>query len=246
MKNFKLTIEYDGSRYNGWQRQGNTQNTIQAKIEHVLSQMTGIKEEIIGSSRTDAGVHALNQIANFKTNISLKPDEIRNYCNKYLPEDIIIKNVEEVAERFHARYNTKSKQYLYRIWNEQIPTAFLRKYTYHVPKQLNIKAMKQATKYFLGEHDFIAFSSIKSKKKSTTRQIYSIDILKNNAELNIIFHGNGFLYNMVRIMVGTLLEIGERKRSPENIKDILNSKVRANAGFTAPSHGLVLTEIYYE
>ncbi|MCT4605559.1 MAG: tRNA pseudouridine(38-40) synthase TruA [Marinisporobacter sp.] len=246
MRNIKLTIEYDGSKYNGWQRLGNTDNTIQGKIEGVLSRMTDRKIEIIGSGRTDAGVHAMNQIANFKTNTNMHVEEIRDYCNEYLPQDIVIKNVKEVNERFHARYNAKSKKYLYRIWAGKIPTAFKRKYTYPVVKTLDLEAMKKATRYLVGEHDFKSFCSMKTKKKSTVREIYEIDIMKEKEEIYISFHGNGFLHNMVRIMVGTLIEIGEGKRKPENMKEIIASRVRKNAGPTAPAKGLFLYEVEYE
>ncbi|QEK11036.1 tRNA pseudouridine(38-40) synthase TruA [Crassaminicella thermophila] len=246
MRNIKLTIEYDGSKYNGWQRLGNTENTIQFKIESVLSRMTGENIEVIASGRTDAGVHALNQVVNFKTNKILSSEYIRDYCNKYLPKDIVIKDAEEVDDRFHARYNAKSKKYLYRIWTGEIPTAFHRKYTYYIPHYLDIEAMKKASSYFIGKHDFKAFSSVKSKKKSTIREIYEINIKEEGKEIQMMFHGNGFLYNMVRIMVGTLIEVGEGKRRPEEIEEIINTKVRQNAGPTAPAQGLFLYQVYYE
>ncbi|MBF8983294.1 tRNA pseudouridine(38-40) synthase TruA [Lutibacter sp. B2] len=245
MRNIKLTIEYDGSRYNGWQKLGDTDNTIQSKIEKVLSLMASRSIEIIGSGRTDAGVHARNQIANFKSTIKLSNQEIRDYLNHYLPNDIMIKKVEEVDERFHARYNAKSKKYLYRIWNGEIPTVFERKYTYDIPNKVDIEAMKKAAQYFIGEHDFKAFSSVKSKKKSTIKELYSIDIKRVGSEIQILFHGEGFLYNMVRIIVGTLIEVGEGKRRPEDMKKIMEDKIRQNAGVTAPAQGLILTEVNY-
>ncbi|TCO74391.1 tRNA pseudouridine(38-40) synthase TruA [Marinisporobacter balticus] len=246
MRNIKLTIEYDGARYNGWQKLGDTENTIQSKLEKVLSEMTGRKIEVIASGRTDSGVHALAQIVNFKTNINMSTKEIRRYCNQYLPKDIVVKGIEEVDERFHARYNAKSKKYLYRIRIGAIPTAFNRKYTYYVPNYLDIEAMQKAGSYLLGEHDFKAFSSVKSSKKSTSREIFEMDITKEENELHLLFHGNGFLHNMVRIMVGTLIEIGEGKRTPESIKDIFASKTRENAGVTAPAQGLFLYEVFYD
>lgn len=246
MRNIKITMEYDGSRYNGWQRLGDTENTIQSRLEKVLSKMTNGKIEIIGSGRTDAGVHALAQVANFKTRTDMTTKEIRSYCNQYLPKDIVVKGVEEVDEKFHARYNAKAKKYLYRIRIGAIPTAFDRKYTYYVPNFLDIEAMKKASKLFLGEHDFQAFSSVKSKKKSTVREIFDISITKEEKEIHIMFHGKGFLHNMARIMVGTLMEVGEGKRTPESIKDILSSKVRENAGVTAPAQGLFLYEVFYD
>lgn len=246
MRNIKLIIEYDGTRYSGWQRQGHNDNTIQSKIEKVLSLMTGEKIEIIGSGRTDKGVHALAQIANFHTRTKMRVEDMRNYLNQYLPEDIVIRSVKDVEERFHARYNAKGKKYTYRIWTAKIPTAFHRKYTYHISNKLDLEAMKKASAYFVGEHDFKAFSSVKAKKKSTVREIHSIDITKNGNELELSFDGNGFLYNMIRIIVGTLIEVGEGKRTPEEIKEIMKGKVRADAGVTAPSQGLFLREVYYE
>ncbi|QZY54798.1 tRNA pseudouridine(38-40) synthase TruA [Crassaminicella profunda] len=246
MRNIKLTIEYDGSKYNGWQRLGNTENTIQGKLESVISRMTNRKVEIIGSGRTDAGVHALGQIANFKTNTNMNIEEIRDYCNEYLPKDIVIKKVEEVDDRFHARYNAKSKKYLYKIWTGKIPAVFNRKYTYDIQQSLKLEAMKKGASYFIGEHDFEAFCSKKSKKKSMVRQIYNIDITREGNEIHILFHGNGFLHNMVRIMVGTLIEIGQGKRKPEDVKEMIASKVRKNAGPTAPARGLFLYEVDYE
>lgn len=246
MRNIKLTIEYDGSRYNGWQRLGDTDNTIQFKIENVLRLMTGENNlEVIASGRTDAGVHALNQIANFLTRCTMTPTEIRDYCNRYLPDDIVVKDVVEVDERFHARYNAQSKKYLYRIWNNKIPTPFHRKYSTYLPENLNVVAMKKAAGYFLGVHDFKAFTTAKSKKKSTIKEIFSIEITCDGSWLEIMVHGSGFLHNMVRIMVGTILEVGLGKRKPEELIDIIDGKIRAEAGATAPPEGLFLYEVYY-
>lgn len=247
MRNIKMVIEYDGSRYNGFQRLGDTDNTIQFKIENVLQLMTGEKRlEIVGSGRTDAGVHALNQVVNFLTRTQMSPEAIRDYCNRYLPDDIVVKSAEEVDERFHARYNAKSKKYLYRIWNHRIPTAFHRKYTTYVPEKLNLAAMRTAAQYFIGEHDFKAFTTAKSKKKSTVKEIFSIEITKEDARLDIMIHGDGFLHNMVRIIVGTLLEVGQGRRKPDEVIEIIEGKVRAEAGNTAPPEGLFLYEVYYE
>ncbi|KXG78634.1 tRNA pseudouridine(38-40) synthase TruA [Thermotalea metallivorans] len=246
MRNIKLIMEYDGTRYNGWQRLGNTENTIQHKVENVLSRMTGENIEAIASGRTDAGVHAYHQVVNFKTNTTMTVEEIRDYCNQYLPHDIVVKKAEEVEDRFHARYHATSKKYLYRIWNGKIPTAFHRKYTHYILHDLDLDAMRKAAAYLVGEHDFRAFSSVKSKKKSTVRTLYSIDIHKEGSQLDMMFHGNGFLYNMVRIIVGTLIEVGEGKMRPEDIPEIMAGKVRAHAGVTAPAQGLFLYEVYYD
>lgn len=224
MNNYKLTIQYDGGRYKGWQRLGNSDDTIQGKIENVLTEMVGEKIEIIGCSRTDAGVHALAQIANFKIGENLTESEIMNYLNRYLPQDISVVDVTLVPDRFHARYNAKDKTYLYKIWNEQYTNPFMRKYSMHVEEKLNITKMKRACQYFIGEHDFTSFSNAKSKKKSMVREIYSIDIEENAGFIKITVRGDGFLYNMVRKIVGTLIEVGLGEIDAENIPSILESK----------------------
>lgn len=245
MYNYRLTIQYDGGRYKGWQRLGNGENTIQGKIENVLSELAGKDIEIIGCSRTDAGVHALAQIANFKINEKLAESEIKNYLNKYLPQDISIKEVMLVPESFHARYNAKDKIYLYKIWNEEYTNPFMRKYSMHIEKTLNITKMKKACQYFIGEHDFTAFSNAKSKKKSMVREIHSIDIEENAGFIQIRVRGNGFLYNMARRIVGTLIEVGLDKVEGENIPGIINSGERNQAGCIADACGLYLEKIEY-
>ena len=221
MRNIKMTIRYDGSRYKGFQRLKDNNMTIQGKIEDVLSKIVNENIEIIGSGRTDMGVHAYGQVANFKTNSNLSIEKMKSYLYEYLPEDIVITNIEEVSERFHSRYNAKSKVYLYKIYNNKFHDPFLRKYTTHIAKNLDIELMKEASKYFIGEHDFTSFASSKSKKKSNVRTIYSINIIENNGLIEIYFEGNGFLYNMVRIMTGALIDVGQKKMTPEDIKLIL-------------------------
>ena len=245
MNNYRLTIQYDGGRYKGWQRLGNSENTIQGKIENVLSEMAETKTEIIGGSRTDAGVHALAQIANFKISKNLTESEIKNYLNKYLPQDISIKEVVVVPESFHARYNAKDKIYLYKIWNKEYTNPFMRKYSMHIEKPLNIKRMKKACQYFIGEHDFTAFSNAKSKKKSMVREINFIDIEENAGFIQIRVRGNGFLYNMVRRIVGTLIEVGLNEVEGKNIPSIINSRERNQAGYITDVCGLYLEEIEY-
>lgn len=245
MRNYKVIVQYDGTKYNGWQKQGNTDNTIQEKIEAVLSEMAGKEIEVIGSGRTDAGTHAYGQVANFHINTEKSNEEILEYMNRYLPTDIAVLSIAQVPERFHSRLNSKSKKYIYRIHNSSIPNVFERKYTYFCPRHLDIEAMKVAAELLLGEHDFMSFCANKKMKKSTLRTIHSIDIKRTNGEIRLSFHGNGFLYNMVRIITGTLIEIGDGKRKPDDIKSILDSKSRESAGFTAPSHGLVLVEVEY-
>ena len=244
-KNIKLIIQYDGARYRGWQRLGDSDTTIQGKIETVLSRMTGEKIELIGSGRTDAGAHAYNQVANFKTASPLSPADMLDYCYRYLPEDIVVKSIEPADDRFHSRYNAKSKTYLYRILNAPRHDVFERKLCWHVPEPLDVNLMRKAADYFIGRHDFQSFTTLKSKKKSMEREIHSIEIMRDAAMLDLYFKADGFLYNMVRIIAGTLVEVGSGKIEPGAIQDILSSRVRSNAGITAPPHGLFLYEVDY-
>ena len=245
MRNIKLTIQYDGARYKGGQKLGDHDMTLQAKFESVLSKMAGEPVEIIGSGRTDMGVHALGQVANFKTTSQLRTGEILDYLYRYLPEDIVVTRIEEVDARFHARYHAQSKKYLYRICNHRYHDPFLRKYMHHVPEKLDLEAMRRAALSLVGEHDFAAFKSSRSKKKSNQRTIYSIDIQKNGRVVEMIFHGNGFLHNMVRIIVGTLLEVGMGRMQPEIVGEILHKQDRTLAGPTADAKGLYLQEVIY-
>jgi tRNA pseudouridine38-40 synthase len=243
-RNIRIVIEYDGSRYQGYQRLKNSSNTIQGKIEAVLCKMTGEKIELIASGRTDAGVHAKNQVCNFHTKCKKSVNNIMEYMNGYLPEDIVVKEIKEVNERFHSRYNVKDKTYLYRIWLGNYPPVFQRKYVYHVKDEINIEIMKDASKLFEGEHDFGGFCSRKVKK-NTVRIIKSITIKEVGNELQIYVKGNGFLYNMVRIMVGTLIDIGKGKLDKTAITEAINTIDRSKAGEKAPAHGLVLYEVNY-
>ncbi len=245
MNNYKLTIQYDGGRYLGWQRLGNSENTIQGKIEKVLSEMVGEPIEIIGCSRTDAGVHAFTQIANFKIDQNVTEAEIKKYLNRYLPKDISIIDVTIVPERFHARFNAKEKTYLYKIWNEEFSDPFMRKYSMHVEELLSIEKMITASQFFVGKHDFTAYSNAKSKKKSMEREIYSIDIQKNAGFIYIRVSGDGFLYNMVRKMVGTLIEVGIGEIAAESIPEILASKERIQTGRIAEPNGLYLEKVEF-
>lgn len=246
MNNYKLVIQYDGGRYKGWQRLGNGENTIQGKIENVISEMVGKEIEIIGSSRTDAGVHAFEQVANFKIKENIPELEIRSYLNRYLPRDISIKEVSIESDRFHSRYNTSAKTYIYKIWNEEYTNPFMRKYSMHVEEKLDLKKMKAAAEYFLGEHDFTAFSNAKSKKKSMVREIYSIDFEKIDGFIQIRISGNGFLYNMVRKIVGTLIEVGAGRLQAENILKIIELKDRAQVSNLADPGGLYLEKIEFK
>jgi len=243
--NYKLTIRYDGERYKGWQRLGNTKNTIQEKIENALGVLTGHPVEITGSGRTDAGVHALAQTANFKTDKVLDENKIIQFLNNYLPRDICITGAESVDERFHSRYHAKSKTYLYKIWNSEFLDPFQRKYTMHVPEKLDIEKMRQACSYFLGEHDFTAYTNAKSKNKDKVRIIYFIELWQEGDLISIRICGNGFLYNMVRKMVGTLIAVGMGEKEPSEAKEILLSKDRSRTGILADACGLYLESIEF-
>lgn len=245
LRNIKLIIEYDGGRYKGWQRLEAAEATIQGKLEEVISKMLNTDTEIIGSGRTDAGAHARMQVANFHTSSNMTIEEMRSYINHYLPQDIVVKGIEEVEERFHSRYNVKSKAYIYQIWNSSIPSAFQRKYSLHIPVVLNISEMKKAAEKLTGTHDFIAFSSVKKTNKSTVRTISEIKIERVNEMVLIRVEGDGFLYNMVRIIVGTLIEVGLGRKAPEYIDSIFKAGKRLEAGQTVAAQGLFLQKVNY-
>ncbi len=246
MRNIKLTIEYDGSRYSGWQRLGKEEgdNTIEFKILEVIKKMTGETVELNCGSRTEAGVHAYAQIANFKTNSYMKLFEIKNYFNRYLPMDIAVIEVEEVPERFHASLNAKSKAYLYRIAIGDVPSVFDRKYTYYCFKKPDIELMKTAAKMLIGKHDFKDFSSVK-KNKSTEKEIYQIDIYQDTKEIQITIKANDFLHNMARMLVSTLLEIGLGNREIGDMEKILDPKSAETGSAPASAQGLFLQEVEY-
>lgn len=245
MRNIRLLIQYEGTRYQGWQRQESSENTIQGRLEKLLSQMCGEKIELQGSGRTDAGVHAMGQVANFHTNSSLSTEEMTEYINSYLPQDIAVIQVTEAGERFHSRLNAAGKCYQYRVWNSAVPNVFLRRYALEYPQTLNMEAMQKAASGLLGEHDFKSFTSTKKGKKSTVRRIDRIDIVQEGNLLTFTFTGNGFLYHMVRILMGTLLEVGEGKRSPDSMPELIAAKNREAAGPLVPAKGLILKEVYY-
>ncbi|HIX68759.1 MAG TPA: tRNA pseudouridine(38-40) synthase TruA [Candidatus Anaerostipes excrementavium] len=246
-RNIRLLIEYDGANYRGWQKQGKSSgaDTIQGRLEQVLSKMTGEEIQLIGSGRTDAGVHALGQVANFHTDCSHSCDEMKQYLIAHLPSDIGVLKVSEAGERFHSRLNAAEKTYRYRIAVPGTSHAFERTYLWYFPEPLNLPKMRQAASYLIGTHDFKGFSSIKKTKKSTIREIHAIDIKQKNGEIQITFTGNGFLHNMVRIITGTLAEIGCGKKKPEDIFTVLRSKNRQDAGMTAPPQGLFLVSVRY-
>jgi len=244
MRNLRLDICYDGTRYQGWQRLSGVENTVQGKLEQTLSRILGEAVEISGSGRTDAGAHAKGQVANFHCQSRMSCQQILSELRRYLPEDIGIYSCEEAAPRFHARLNANTKTYCYRIWNSDAPCVFDRRYVYILPEALDLAAMERAAAYFPGEHDFSAFCANKKMKKSTLRRIDSLRIEKNREEIRISVTGNGFLYNMVRIMVGTLLEVGLGQRPEESIPELFGAK-REAAGYLVPAKGLCLMEVTY-
>lgn len=246
MINYKMILQYDGSRYSGWQVQGNTEQTIQGKLQSVLEKMTGEEIEIHGSGRTDAGVHAMGQVANFKLQSAYEPEEIKRYCNQYLPEDIVVLEVSEVPLRFHSRLNAIKKTYCYRIFLGEKPDVFRRKYVTPVAENLDINKMKAAAEVLLGTHDFTSFCGNRHFKKSAVRTIYEIRLEEKTDELDIYFTGNGFLQNMVRILTGTLLEVGTGKQEVCEMKEILEGRNRSLAGTMAAAKGLVLINVEYE
>ncbi len=244
MRNLRLDICYDGSRYKGWQRLPGTDNTIQQKLETALSRILNQPIEISGSGRTDAGTHALGQVANFHCDSDLTDDEICRNLRRYLPEDIGIYSCKTVSPRFHARLNALSKTYRYRIWNSDAPCVFDRKYVYIDTRDFNIEAMDCAAQHFLGTHDFSAFCANKNMKKSTERHIKSFFVERVGNEIVFTVTGNGFLHHMVRIMVGTLLEVGCGQRNSDEIPVLFGGK-REAAGQLVPACGLCLMEVTY-
>ena len=244
MRNLRLDICYDGTRYRGWQRLPGKDDTIQGKLETALSRILGEPIEISGSGRTDAGVHAWGQVANFHCESTMPACEILENLRRYLPEDIGIYSCRDVSERFHARLNAKEKTYRYRIWNSEIPCVFERRFVTVMPETLDTDAMNQAARHLLGQHDFAAFCGNAKMKKSTVRYIRSLQVERSGEEIHITVTGNGFLHNMVRIIVGTLVEAGRGDRSADSIPVLFEGK-RADAGFLAPAQGLCLMEVYY-
>ena len=244
MRNVRLDICYDGTRYRGWQRLTGNDNTIQSKLETALSRILGETIEISGSGRTDAGTHAMMQVANFHCNSTMPADEILRQLRMYLPEDIGIYSCKNVSPRFHARLNAKTKTYRYRVWNSDKPCVFDRRYVYICREHFDLPSMRIAAEKFLGEHDFSAYCANKNMKKSTVRYIESFQILESDQEIIFQVTGNGFLHHMVRIMVGTLLEVGRGVRTPESIVDLFGAS-RAQSGELIPSCGLCLMEVTY-
>lgn len=245
MYNYKLTIQYDGTRYRGWQVQGNTDQTIQGKVEGVLHRLTGQPVELHGSGRTDAGVHALGQVANVKLPHPIASSALLRELNRYLPADIGVIAVEPAPERFHARLNAHSKTYRYRIWNSEIPNVLERSYLYPLPEPLDVAAMERAAADLVGTHDFRSFCGLKRFKKSTVRTITDIIITQHSSEVRLEFTGNGFLMRMVRILAGTLVEVGLGQRAADAMPAVLAAQDRAAAGPALPAQGLALVRVEY-
>lgn len=244
MRNIKLTIEYDGSRYQGWSRQGKNEstNTISNKITEVIKKMTGEDVEIFCGCRTEVGVHAYAQIANFKTTTEMKTYEIQHYLNRYLPMDIAVTDVEDMPERFHAQLNAKSKTYVYRMTVDDVPSVFDRKYTYHCFRAPDKTAMQQAALILTGRHDFKNFSTVK-QNRSTEKEIYEIEIYGDSEEMQITIHADDFLHNMHRLIIGTLLEIGLGTRKKEELEEIFTGTKTPSA--PCDPKGLYLQEVLY-
>ncbi|KRU39151.1 tRNA pseudouridine synthase A [Clostridium sporogenes] len=246
VKNIKLKLEYDGTNYCGWQKQKNEKFiTLQGTLEKVISNITKEKVEITGASRTDSGVHAKGYICNFFTNSRIPPENLQKVINNNLPPDIIVLSSEEVSSEFHSRFCSKGKTYEYTILNKSEPIAIGRNYVFHFKHKLNIDKMRIASKYFIGTYDFSAFQTKGSSVKTSVRTISKFEINKSGDFIKFIITGNGFLYNMVRIIVGTLIEIGLNKREPEYIEYVIKSKDRRKAGKCVPSSGLCLKEVFY-
>ncbi len=245
MKNVKLTLAFDGGNYNGSQKQDNTNLTIEENLEKALKVVLNEKPELVFSSRTDKGVHAYGMVVNFKTRSKKALGDIQKEVNKELPNDIVIRQIEKVDDDFHARYKSKAKVYQYKIYNDDKIDPFKRKYYYFKREKLDIDKMREAAELIVGTHDFIGFSSVKKSKKSTVKTINKIDIVKEDKDIFIFVEGDNFLYNMVRIIVGTLIEIGVGNMDKENITKVFEDKVRNEAGKTIAPNGLYLQKVVY-
>ena len=244
-QNYRMTLQYEGTKYNGWQKQGNTPNTIQEKLEAILQKLDGAEVEVRGSGRTDAGVHAFGQVSSFALEHPMEPRELMAYLNRYLPRDVGVVALSEAEPRFHARLNAKGKWYRYRIHQSDVPDVFGRRYSWPCTETLDVAAMEAAAAHLVGKLDFQSFCDTKPGKKSTVRRVDSITFSREGTDLIIDFRGEGFLYHMVRIMTGTLAEVGARRLLPGQIPGILAAKDRKQAGPLAPACGLMLMEVTY-
>ncbi len=244
--NYRFIIQYDGTRYSGWQKQGNTDQTIQGKLEAVLEKLAGEPVEVHGSGRTDAGAHACGQAANAHFHTERSCGQIKDFLNRYLPQDIAVLDVRTAPHRFHSRLNAKRKTYCYRIHTGQVRDVFTRKYTHHMAQDFDLEAMRAAAALLTGTHDFTSFCGNRRFKKSPVRTITQILIEQKDQELQLWFTGDGFLQNMVRILTGTLAEVGMGKRPADSMTDILEAKNREAAGEALPAQGLTLMSVSYE
>ncbi len=244
MRNIKLTIEYDGTRYHGWQIQDNAE-TIQGVLKRAIKGLTGEETNLMGCSRTDVGVHALGQIANFLTASTIPSDRFSYALNRMLPQDIVINASEEVSPDFHSRFMAKGKTYKYLIYNSQFPSAILRNRAYHVSHNMDLGLMRQAVEHIKGRHDFSAFRASGSDTKTSVRTITALSLEQEGDTITMVISGDGFLYNMVRIIAGTLIEVGAGRLEPDDMQAIIAGKDRKKAGRTAPAHGLYLMKIFY-
>lgn len=247
-KNYKMVISYDGTRYSGWQNQGNTTETIQAKLEAVLSRLVGEKVDVIGAGRTDAGVHALGMVANFHLSSDISDEDIHSYINKYLPDDICVTQLKEASERFHSRYNAVGKTYKYTCYvssQDNSKPVFDRHFVYVIHNMPDVSKMRRAAARLIGEHDFKSFCGNSRFSKSSVRTIDDIKITVSGNYITFIYHADGFLQNMVRILTGTLLEVGFDKRSEDSIEEIFTALDRKAAGYMAPAKGLCLVKVDY-
>ena len=245
VKNYKIIVSYDGTRYNGWQKQKNVESTIQGKLEALLTRLAGKEVTVQGSGRTDAGVHALGQVANFRMDTELSEGELFQAMNQYLPEDIAVLELKTASDRFHSRLSAVGKTYCYRIYTGEAKPVFDRKYVWQLPERPDVSRMRKAAAFLLGQHDFRSFCGNKHMNKSTIRRLDRIEIVEDGEELRLVFEGNGFLQNMVRILTGTLVECGLGERSPEEMKEILEARDRSASGQMAPARGLTLVEVRY-
>ncbi|MDO4475425.1 MAG: tRNA pseudouridine(38-40) synthase TruA [Lachnospiraceae bacterium] len=245
IKNYKLTIAYDGTRFYGWEHQPDQEWTIQGKLENVLTEMTGSPVEVLGAGRTDAGVHARGMTACARMDTPMTDEQIRDYMNRYLPDDICVKDVRTCADRFHARYNVRGKTYRYTCYVGALKPLFDRKYVWTLNETPDVEKMRRAAAHLMGEHDFASFCGNPRMKKSTVRIVDSIEIVQKGGYLTLTYHGTGFLQYMVRILTGTLIEVGLGKRDPDSIPALLEARDRRLAGPTAPAQGLCLLQVDY-
>lgn len=245
MRNIKVVIEYDGTNYHGFQRQTENLPTIQQILEQTLEQLAKQPVSINGAGRTDAGVHARGQVINFRTDCGIPVEKIPLAMNRLLPKDIVVLAAAEADEAFHAQFRAKRKIYRYHIYNSQVPSAFDRLYSYHVPQKLNLDEMREAAGYIIGEHDFSAFKAAGAKTKTSVRTVYRLDIEELSPHIYLTVEGNGFLYNMVRIITGTLLYVGKGKLTPDDVRRFVETGKREEAGPTVPPQGLSLMEVKY-